>query len=211
MNFGVNEMHCGFLACSVLLISTIVVSGTENASPQEDPTRNEWTVEQVVASLKEAHTSSVSFVETTYSSLLTEPLIARGVLRFIPPSTLEKEVLAPYRERYLIEGDRITFESERKHLKKIISLEDYPALRSFVEAFRASLMGDAVRLKQTYETRVDGNRRKWWLSLRPHESAGQSMVDQILLSGSEGRILTITVRSSDGDRSVMTLSRGTPP
>lgn len=211
MNFGVNEMHCGFLACSVLLISTIVVSGTENASPQEDPTRNEWTVEQVVASLKEAHTSSVSFVETTYSSLLTEPLIARGVLRFIPPSTLEKEVLAPYRERYLIEGDRITFESERKHLKKIISLEDYPALRSFVEAFRASLMGDAVRLKQTYETRVDGNRRKWWLLLRPHESAGQSMVDQILLSGSEGRILTITVRSSDGDRSVMTLSRGTPP
>ena len=211
MNFGVNEMHCGFLACSVLLISTIVVSGTENASPQEDPTRNEWTVEQVVASLEEAHTSSVSFVETTYSSLLTEPLIARGVLRFIPPSTLEKEVLAPYRERYLIEGDRITFESERKHLKKTISLEDYPALRSFVEAFRASLMGDAVRLKQTYETRVDGNRRKWWLSLRPHESAGQSMVDQILLSGSEGRILTITVRSSDGDRSVMTLSRGTPP
>lgn len=211
MNFGVNEMYRGLLACSVLLISTMVVGGAKSASFHDDPPRNKWTVEQIVASLKEAQTSSVSFVETTYSSLLTEPLIARGVLRFSPPSTLEKDVLAPYRERYLIEGDRVTFESERKHLKKIISLEDYPALRSFVDAFRASLTGDAVRLKQTYETRVDGDRQKWWLSLRPHESAGQSMVDQILFSGSEGRILTITVRSSDGDRSVMTLSRGTLP
>lgn len=204
-------MYHRLLTCSVLLISTIVASGAESASSQDNSTQNEWTVEQVVASLKEAHLSSVSFVETTYSSLLTEPLTARGVLRFSPPSTLEKEVLAPYRERYLIEGDRITFESERKHLKKTISLEDYPALRSFVDAFRASLTGDAVRLKQTYDTRVDGDRRKWWLSLRPHESAGQAMVDQILLSGSEGRILTITVRSSDGDRSVMTLSRGSLP
>ncbi len=204
-------MRNRLLTCGVLLISTIVASRAEGASSQDNPAQNEWTVEQVVASLKEAHVSSVSFVETTYSSLLTEPLVARGVLRFSPPSTLEKEVLTPYRERYLIEGDRITFESERKHLKKTISLEDYPALRSVVDAFRASLTGDAARLKQTYETRVDGDRRKWWLSLRPHESAGQAMVDQILLSGSEGRILTITVRSSDGDRSVMTLSRGSLP
>lgn len=211
MNFGANKMRNRLLTCGVLLISTIVASRAEGASSQDNPAQNEWTVEQVVASLKEAHVSSVSFVETTYSSLLTEPLVARGVLRFSPPSTLEKEVLTPYRERYLIEGDRITFESERKHLKKTISLEDYPALRSVVDAFRASLTGDAARLKQTYETRVDGDRRKWWLSLRPHESAGQAMVDQILLSGSEGRILTITVRSSDGDRSVMTLSRGSLP
>jgi len=211
MNFGASDMHHGFLLCSVLLISAIVARGAESASPRDDHSQNEWTIEHVVASLKEERESSVSFVETTYSSLLTEPLIARGVLRFLPPSTLEKEVLTPYRERYLIEGDRVTFESERKHIKRTISLEDYPALRSFVEAFRASLTGDAVRLKQTYETRLDGDRRKWWLLLRPHESEGKSMVDQILLSGSEGRIGTITVRSPDGDRSVMTLSRGNLP
>lgn len=211
MNFGANEMYCGLLARSVLLISTIVVSVAAHASPQDDPAQNEWTVDQVVASLKDAHMSSVLFVETTYSSLLTEPLISRGVLRFLPPSTLEKEVLSPYRERYLIEGDRVTFESERKHLKKTISLEDYPALRSFVDAFRASLTGDAARLRQTYETRVDGDQRKWWLLLRPHETVGKSMVEQILLSGSEGRIITITIRSSDGDRSVMVLSRGSLP
>ena len=204
-------MRHGLLSCSVLLISIVLVNGAGSAPPQDDPTQKEWTVEQIVASLKEEHTSSVSFVETIYSSLLTEPLTARGVLRFVPPATLEKEVSAPYRERYLIEGDRITVESERKHLKKTISLEDYPALRSFVDAFRASLTGDAALLKQTYEARADGDRRKWWLSLRPYESDGKVMVDQILLSGSGGRLLTITIRSSDGDRSVMKLLRGSPP
>ena len=33
----------------------------------------------------------MSFEEATYSSLLTEPLIVRGVLRFRPPATLKKK------------------------------------------------------------------------------------------------------------------------
>ncbi len=170
-----------------------------------------WTVEQVVASLTEEREPFVRFEEATYSSLLTEPLVVRGVLRFLPPATLEKEVLDPYRERYVIEGDRVTFESERKRVKKTISLEDYPVLRSFVEAFRAAFTGNAVQLQQIYETRLEGNRRKWVLVLRPHEPAGKAIVDSIQFSGSEGRLNTITVRAPDGDRSVMTLSRRHEP
>lgn len=169
-----------------------------------------WTLEQVIALLKEECETSMQFEEEIHSSLLTQPLIVRGVLRFLPPSTLEKEVLEPYRERYLIEGDRVTFESERKHVKKTISLEAYPALRNFVEAFRAGLAGDAERLQQTYETTLDGDRRAWTLLLRPQDP-GRSMVEHILFAGSGGRIATITVRRADGDRSVMKLSTGSRP
>ncbi|MDH4188120.1 MAG: hypothetical protein OEV08_14105, partial [Nitrospira sp.] len=140
-------------------------------------------------------------------SLLTEPLIVRGLLRFTPPSTLEKEVREPYHERYIIDGDRVIFESERRRIKKTLSLEDYPALRSFVEAFRSSLTGDVAQLKRVYETTVEGTSRQWTLLLRPHDRAGRSMVDYLLLSGSEGRIATIAIRAPDGDRSVMTLRR----
>ena len=86
--------------------------------------------------------------EETYSSLLTKPLVTRGVLRFTPPSRLEKNVLEPAHERYVVEGDLVTFESERKRVTRTISLDDYPALRGFVEAFRAGLTGDAVELNQ---------------------------------------------------------------
>jgi hypothetical protein len=190
-------------------IAAAAVSGSVQAS--DEPARDAWTVEQVVASLKEGREPWVSFEETTYSSLLTKPLVLRGVLRFTPPSRLEKEVREPYRERYVIEGDRVTFESERKRERQTISLEDYPALRSFVEAFLACFTGDVVKLNRTYETRLEGDRRKWTLLLRPRDHAGRSMVESIEFAGSDGRIATVTIRAPDGDRSLMTLSRGHSP
>lgn len=201
-----------FLPLCLLLVAGHAAREAVEAMPAlGDQGRDGWTVEQLVESLKEGREPSIPFEEATYSSLLTEPLIVRGVLRFLPPARLEKDVLEPYRERYVIEGDQVTFESERKGVKRTISLEDYPALRSFVEAFRASFTGDAAQLKQSYATTLEGNRRKWVLSLRPHDPAGKAIVDSILFSGSEGRIATITVRAPDGDRSVITLSRGHVP
>jgi hypothetical protein len=119
-------------------------------------------------------------------------------------------ITAPSHERYLVEGDRVTFESERKGMNRTVSLEDYPALRSFVEAFRSSLTGDVVQLRKIYEVTMDGSRAKWTLLLRPRDLSGKSVVDYILLTGSGGRIATIAIRSPDGDRSVMTLLPGPP-
>lgn len=158
--------------------------------------------------LRERRELSVPFEEATYSSLLTEPVMARGFLKFVPPERLEKVITGPFHERYVVEGDRVTFESERRGVKRTVSLEDYPALRSFVEAFRSSLNGDVVQLRRVYEITMDGNRGKWTVLLRPRELSGKSVVDYILLSGSEGRVATIAIRSPDGDRSVMTLLRG---
>lgn len=209
MIFGIDRIRPFFLLCGLLAAGN--VDAAEGVSPHGDDLIGAWTVEQVVASLKEEREPSVLFEETTHSSLLTTPLIVRGVLRFTPPSRLEKEVLEPYRERYLVEGDLVTFESERKRVKKTISLEDYPGLRGFVEAFRVGLTGDAAQLKQMYETALDGNREKWTLRLRPRDQVGQSMVDSIQFFGSHGRIETITIHAPDGDRSVMTLSRKHAP
>lgn len=168
----------------------------------------DWTVEALLALLKAHRELSVPFEETTYSSLLSEPLRARGRLRFVPPERLEKIITAPFNERYVVDGDRVSFESERKSMTRIVSLEEYPGLRSFVEAFRSSLTGDVVQLRRVYEVTLEGSRSKWALLLRPREPAGKSVVDYILLTGSQGRVATIAIRSPDGDRSVMTLLDG---
>jgi hypothetical protein len=167
-----------------------------------------WTVEALMGELKAQREVSLPFEETTYSKLLTEPVKARGVLKFVPPETLEKLITSPSHERYVVEGDRVTFESQRKGVKRTISLEEHPALRSFVEAFRSSLNGDVARLRQVYEVALDGSRANWTLLLRPRESSGKAVLDYILLTGSEGRVRTIALRSPDGDRSVMTLLQG---
>jgi hypothetical protein len=169
---------------------------------------SDWTVEALMGMLKAQREVSLPFEETTYSGLLTEPVKARGLLKFVPPETLEKMITSPSQERYVVEGDRVTFESQRKGVKRIISLEEHPALRSFVEAFRSSLNGDVARLRQVYEVTLDGSRGSWTLLLRPRESSGKAVLDYILLTGSEGRVGTIALRSPDGDRSVMTLLQG---
>ena len=196
MTFGKHAINAIASACLILGAIAVDAGGPE------------WTVETLVALLKEQREPSVAFEEATYSSLLTEPLKVRGLLRFTPPSTMEKSITDPFHERYVIEGDRVTFESERKGVKRTISLEDYPALRSFVEAFRASFTGDALQLQKVYEVTMDGTRGRWTLLLRPRETMGKSVVDYILFTGSEGRVATIAIRSPDGDRSVMTLLRG---
>lgn len=202
MNSGTILRKCVMGLCIVLLV------GIEAYADSLHGKSHEWTLEQLVMSLKDEHERSVSFEEATYSSLLNEPLTVRGVLRFTPPATLEKEITDPYGERYVIEGDRVLVERARKGMKKSISLEDYPALRSFVEAFRASFTGNAAQLKKIYETTVGGNRQEWTLLLRPLEPEGKAVVDYILFSGSEGRVASIAIRMPDGDRSVMTLRRG---
>jgi hypothetical protein len=194
-----------------LLVAGSVVDAAETSLAQRELPSSEWTVEQVVASLKEGREPAVAFEEETYSSLLTKPLVARGVLRFTPPSRLEKDVLEPAHERFVVEGDLVTFESERRRVARTISLDEYPALRGFVEAFRAGMTGDAALLKRMYETVLDGDRRQWVLQLRPRDPAAQTMLDSIQFTGSEGRILSITIRLPGGDRSVMTLSRGHAP
>ena len=190
----------GLLVCPLMLVVNL----------SRATTGSDWTVEALMDLLRTRQEMSVPFEEATYSSLLTEPIKAHGLLKFVPPEKLEKIITTPSHERYLVDGDRVTFESERKGIARTISLEEYPALRSFVEAFRASLSGDSVRLRQVYEVTLDGTSGNWTLLLRPRKLSGKSLVDYILLTGSEGRVKTIAIRSPDGDRSVMTLLRGAP-
>ncbi len=205
MIFGIDRIRLFVLLFGLLAAEDAIAEGI--VSRGDDPI-GAWTVEQVVASLKEEREPAVAFEEATHSSLLTAPLMVRGILRFTPPSRLEKEVLEPYHERYVVEGDLVTFESERKRVRKSISLGDYPGLRGFVEAFQAGFTGDAGRLMQSYDTVIEGTRLKWTLRLRPRDPAGRSMVEDIVFSGSEGRISSIVIHAADGDRSVMTLRRG---
>ncbi|MCP9451694.1 MAG: hypothetical protein NNA23_03310 [Nitrospira sp.] len=175
-----------------------------------DPSETAWTIEQLAALVREQRESTVLFEETTYSSLVTRPLVTRGVLRFTPPSRLEKEVREPYRERYVIEGDLVTVESERRNMTKTLSLESYPGLRGFVETVRAVLNGDVKEMMRDYDWSLAGEKRYWVLRLHPREQSGV-VVESIELVGVDGRIQTITIWFAGGDRSVMALLPGRLP
>jgi len=167
-----------------------------------------WNVEHLIESLAKNRQAEVRFEETAFSNLLTQPLKTQGILRFTPPTGLEKHITAPHDERYLVEGDTVLFESKTKGTNRTISLHDYPALRAFIEAFRSTLANDVITLKRFYSVTLQGEPRRWVLILRPLDKAVQELVESIRFSGEREQVSIIEIKAPDGDRSVMVITTG---
>jgi hypothetical protein len=165
-----------------------------------------WNAEQLIESLAKNRQAEVRFEETAFSNLLTQPLKTQGILRFTPPARLEKHVIAPYDERYLVEGDKVLFERKTKGINRTLSLQDYPALQAFVEAFRSTLANDIVTLRRFYSVTLQGEPRRWVLILRPLDKAVQALVESIRFSGEREQVSSIEILAPDGDRSVMVIT-----
>jgi hypothetical protein len=182
------------------------------SSPQSDREAGstDWSVEQLIESLAKNQPAEVGFEETAFSNLLTQPLKTRGILRFTPPSRLEKHITAPHDERYLVEGDTVLSESKTRGTKRTLSLHDYPVLRAFIEAFRSTLANDVVTLKRFYSVTLQGEPQRWVMILRPLDKAVQELVESIRFSGDREHVRSIEIHAPDGDRSVMVITTGTP-
>jgi hypothetical protein len=169
-----------------------------------------WNIEQLIGSLAKNRQAEVRFEETAYSNLLTQPLKTRGILRFTYPAGLEKHIIAPHDERYIVEGDTVIFESKTKGTSRTLSLHDYPALRVFIEAFRSTLANDVVTLRRFYSMTLQGEPRRWVVMLRPLDKAVQELVESIRFSGEGEYLGSIEILASGGDRSVMVITTGAP-
>ena len=169
-----------------------------------------WNVDQLIESLARNRQAEVRFEETAFSNLLTRPLKTHGILRFIPPAGLEKHIIAPHEERYLVEGDTVLFESKTKGTSRTLSLHDYPALRAFIEAFRSTLANDVGTLRRFYHVTLQGEPRRWVLMLRPLDKSVQELVTSIRFSGEREQVSSIEILAPDGDRSVMLITTGAP-
>jgi len=199
-----------FFAWSVFLcLAPMSLAGTSPQTEREGGSTG-WTAEHLIESLAKNRQAEVRFEETAFSSLLTQPLKSQGVLRFTPPSRLEKHITAPHDERYLVEGDKILVENKARRINKTLSLQDYPILQAFVEAFRSTLGNDVHTLRRFYRVTLDGSPSQWVMTLQPLNEAMRELVELIRFSGEGEQVERITIRARDGDESVMVITTGTP-
>jgi hypothetical protein len=216
MTFGKNSNN-GSLGLSVLFLIWLFLPILTPMSVAQTPPQSEreegssgWSVEQLMESLAKSRQAEVRFEETAFSKLLTQPLKTQGILRFTPPTGLEKHITSPYDERYLVEGESVLFESKTKGTTRTLSLHDYPALRAFIEAFRSTLANDVITLRRFYSVTLQGEPGRWILVLRPRDKAMQELAESIRFSGERAQVRSIEIRAPDGDRSVMVITTGAP-
>ena len=169
-------------------------------------TAPEWGVKELMQSLAQVKSANGKFVERKYLSILSQPLEFSGTLNYTAPSRLEKNTLLPKPESLVLDQDKVTLENKAKNQRRILSLQDYPVIRAFVESIRATLAGDLPTLNRFYKVTLDGNTNQWRLLLKPSEVSMQAVVSEIRISGSRNWVGTIEIIEPEGDRSVMTIT-----
>ena len=197
-----------FARCArcLLLAGLVLACATSRAAPET----TEWDIARLMQSLSRVETARARFTEQKYMSILKEPLVTSGVLEFHAPDRLEKHVLKPYEERYLVANDTLVIEQPGRGSTRRFILQRYPAMWAFVEGLRGTLAGNADSLRRFYAIKLQGVREHWRMDLEPLEKEMQDMVSLIRIQGAEGQIGAIEIIEKNGDRSVMTIASESP-
>jgi outer membrane lipoprotein-sorting protein len=159
---------------------------------------------QRLAAIREAR---ADFTETRHSSALKAPLAATGVLRYVRPDRLEREVRTPRPERYVVAGDTLTIVAGAGP-PRTIALAAQPALAAFLDTLRATLRGDLATLARHYRVELTTNSNRWQLVLLPADPALAEWVSSIRIAGEDVRLVEMEVVEASGDRIVTRFSGG---
>ncbi len=162
-----------------------------------------WDLARLMRELGRVSEAYARFTEEKYSSLLEEPLILTGTLRYNAPTRVEKDIRSPFKERYVVEGDTLLIENSES--ERTLSLRKYPMVWGLVESFRATLSGDLATLQSFYETRLSGDRNNWRLELVPRDEDLGASLESVHIEGSGKQITRIDIREVGGDRSRITI------
>lgn len=176
--------------------------------PGSQPDR--WTIDRLMRLLAQVKQRRARYVETHDRRVLKEPLVTKGTLRFTAPSFLEKDIQEPFKERYLIEGDRLLVDRPEESDSMTLSLEEHPALHAFMEGFLAVLRGDLATLETYYALDLQGAQDQWVLRLRPLQEELRNELQSITFKGKNDQIDSIEVMHSSGARSRMIITGSTP-
>lgn len=186
----------------VLLLGGLILGPAARAA---DSVPTDWDITQLMQSFSRAGSGRARFTEQKYIGILNEPITTSGVLEFRAPDRLEKRVIKPFEERYLVSNNTLIIEQPEHGTTRRFVLQQYPAIWAFVEGLRATLAGDVSALRRFYSLKLQGTQEKWRLNLEPLDKTMQKMIRFIRIQGVNGQITSIEIIENNGDRSVMSI------
>lgn len=159
---------------------------------------------ELMRMLSEVNEASGRFTERKYFSILSEPLILEGRVRYKSPDYVKKEYDDPESESYEISGDNLTIEFPDGR-RRDMSIDEHPVLRAFVESYRATLAGDQESLNRYFDLELSGKIDRWQLRLTPRHRDLADYLSAVVMRGRKGTVYSVETLEASGDRSVMTL------
>ncbi len=192
------------VAVSLAMFLTVLV-GTRAAADAQAKTAS---LESIMAALASVQGADATFSETRESAFLTGGLKSSGHVLWRAPGSLTKITLEPFEETVTVEGGEIKLSrtDDGRTRGSVISIEDYPELRSIVESVRSTLAGNSVELKNNFSVAVSGSPDTWQIELKPMTKKLANSIESILIAGAGTKISQFQTTEAGGDVSVMTLT-----
>lgn len=162
-----------------------------------------WDLTELMTTLSKNPGGKATFTEKRTLAVLDKPLIMSGELLYAPPNYLEKKTISPKSEIFILDGDRLQYESQGK--KFSININAQPELVAFVDSIRGTLSGNKARLEENFSLNLSGHQKKWSLTLVPNDQQIAKFVTRITVSGNDNKVLQIEYLQADGDRSVINI------
>lgn len=186
----------------ILLLSLPAFCHAEPAPP--------WDLRQLMQSLAQVKESRASFTEQKFLKILKQPLESSGTLLYQAPDRLEKHTLVPKAESLVLYQGELTIDIKARNIKRILVLQDYPAVWAFVESIRSTLAGDLPTLEHFFKIELEGNSAAWKMKLLPIESKTRKMVSEISFVGNGNKVDSIDIIEANGDHSLMKVVEDKP-
>jgi outer membrane lipoprotein-sorting protein len=159
---------------------------------------------QLFASSKNVKTE---FAERKFVRILDAPIESSGELVFKAPMHLEKRTKLPRAEVLMIDGNKVSI--ERGSFKRAMALDDFADLASLVQSLTATFRGDQAGIEKFFNWKISGQANRWQLVLKPKSAKMLVTLREIRLAGEFSYLHTVETTLTDGDSSVMSLSRPT--
>jgi hypothetical protein len=160
---------------------------------------------KLMAQLAQSKHIKTQFTEVKNIKVLDAQVTSSGELLFQAPSKLEKRTVLPRPEILRIEGNTVAI--EKGSFKRSMSLAEYPDIASMVQSLTATFRGDQSALEQFFNWTVSGSMDKWVLTLKPKSQKLFVTLREVKLQGEGNFVKQVETVLTDGDFSVMTLSK----
>lgn len=168
-----------------------------------------WSLDRLMAAMREVRAESAHFVELKHVHLLTRPIRATGTLTYAAPDKLEKITATPAPETIRLDGGKLSgVRADGEEFS--VDIDSHEEIAALVEGIRSTLAGDLATLQRHYEIAFGADGDHWRIDLVPKARRVREKVDTIRIQGSGTAIGAITVSEKDGDRSEMTITPDTP-
>lgn len=187
------------------LCAALVAGATVAAAHAAPQTAKGWGLPQLMHELGQVRSETAKFTERKTMHMLKTPIETSGRLHYVAPDHLRKITLSPHRQRFILDGRKVTITGGKKHRTRHFSLGDDKRIEGLVEGIRATLAGDLHTLKKFYNVTLSGDNAQWQLTLRPKGRKLAQFISSMHIDGSGNRIEAIDTKSGNGDHSEMSI------